>query len=155
MAPWHLLAGSRGEKVVKLEDVARRARVSITTVSRVLNNTAPVKNSTRARILRAVKELRYHPNLYARTLAGGKNRTLGMIVSNLEDPFFLDIFRALQSDAHQHGNVGAGPGISDQSRVGHPRNHRRGSGFELAHTILNFPLKSPQTMKCICNTLRA
>ena len=88
---------------MKLEDVARRARVSITTVSRVLNNTAPVKTSTRARVLKAVKELRYHPNLYARTLAGGKNRTLGMIVSNLENPFFLDIFRALESDAHQHG----------------------------------------------------
>lgn len=86
-----------------LEDVARRARVSISTVSRVLNDVGPIKNSTRARVLKAVKELRYHPNLYARTLAGGQNRTLGMIVSNLENPFFVDIFRALESDAHQHG----------------------------------------------------
>jgi LacI family transcriptional regulator len=85
---------------VNLEDVARRARVSISTVSRVLNNTAPVKNSTRARVLKVVKELRYHPNLQARSLAGGKSRTLGMIVSHLENPFFLDIFRAFESDAH-------------------------------------------------------
>jgi len=86
---------------VNLEDVAKRARVSISTVSRVLNNTAPVKNSTRARVLKVVKELRYHPNLYARTLAGGKSRTLGMIVSNLENPFFLDIYRSFEADAHR------------------------------------------------------
>ncbi|MGH9404294.1 MAG: LacI family DNA-binding transcriptional regulator [Terriglobia bacterium] len=88
---------------VNLEDVAKRAHVSIATVSRVLNNTGPVKTSTRTRVLKAVKELRYHPNLYARTLAGGKSHTLGMIVSNLENPFFLDVFRALESSAHQHG----------------------------------------------------
>jgi LacI family transcriptional regulator len=88
---------------MKLEDVARRARVSIATVSRVLNNAGPVKNSTRARVLKAIRELKYHPNIHARQLAGGKSRTLGMIVSNLENPFFLDIFRALESDAHLHG----------------------------------------------------
>jgi LacI family transcriptional regulator len=88
---------------MKLEDVAKRARVSIATVSRVLNNAGPVKNTTRARVLKAVQELKYHPNIHARTLAGGRSRTLGMIVSNLENPFFLDIFRALESDAHSHG----------------------------------------------------
>ena len=91
---------------MNLEDVARRARVSISTVSRVLNNTAPVKSSTRARVLKVVKELRYHPNLQARSLAGGKSKTLGMIVSNLENPFFLDIFRAFEGDAnHQDYEV--------------------------------------------------
>jgi len=88
---------------MKLEDVARHARVSIATVSRVLNNAGPVKNTTRARVLKAVQELKYHPNIHARTLAGGKSRTLGMIVSNLENPFFLDIFRTLEADAHRHG----------------------------------------------------
>ena len=88
---------------MNLQDVAKKARVSIATVSRVLNNAGPVKNSTRARVLKIVEELKFHPNLYARTLAGGKSRTLGVIVSNLENPFFLDIFRAIESDAHQHG----------------------------------------------------
>lgn len=88
---------------MKLEDVARRAKVSIATVSRVLNNTGPVKNSTRARVQKAVRELKYHPNIHARTLAGGKSRSLGMIVSNLENPFFLDIFRALEADARRQG----------------------------------------------------
>jgi DNA-binding LacI/PurR family transcriptional regulator len=46
-----------------------------------------------------VKELRYHPNPQARSLAGGKSQTLGMIVSHLENPFFLDVFRAFETDA--------------------------------------------------------
>jgi LacI family transcriptional regulator len=88
---------------MKLEDVAKRARVSIATVSRVVNNVGPVKNATRARVLKAIRELKYHPNIHARTLARGKSRTLGMIVSNLENPFFLDIFRVIESDAHHRG----------------------------------------------------
>lgn len=86
-----------------LDEVAKRARVSAATVSRVLNNTGRVSETTRARVLRAVKELKYQPNLAARTLAHGRSRTLGLIVSNLKNPFFLDIFQALESDAHERG----------------------------------------------------
>ena len=66
---------------MKLEDVAKRAKVSIATVSRVLNNAGPVRNTTKSRVLKAVQDLKYHPNIHARTLAGGRSRTLGMIVS--------------------------------------------------------------------------
>lgn len=86
-----------------LEDVARRAKVSTATVSRVLNNVGQVKPSTVERVMQAVEELKYYPNLNARMLAGGPNRTLGMIVSNLENPFFLDIFRTLEADANRRG----------------------------------------------------
>lgn len=88
---------------MKLEDVAKRAKVSIATVSRVVNNVGPVKGTTRARVLKVIQELKYHPNIHARNLAGGKSRTVGMIVSNLENPFFLDVFRALEADAHRRG----------------------------------------------------
>jgi LacI family transcriptional regulator len=88
---------------MSLEEVARRARVSTSTVSRVLNNVGPVKNSTRARVMKAVAELKYHPNLHARTLAGGRSRTLGVIVSNLANPFFFDIFESLESAALANG----------------------------------------------------
>jgi len=84
---------------MSLEEVARLAKVSTSTVSRVLNNVEPVKNSTRARVLKAVAELKYHPNLHARTLAGGRSRTLGVIVSNLANPFFFDVFESLESTA--------------------------------------------------------
>jgi len=88
---------------MSLEEVAKRAGVSTATVSRVLNNIDVVRSATRARVVKAVAELNYHPNLHARTLAGGKSRTVGMIASNLENPFFFDIFRALEADARAHG----------------------------------------------------
>jgi DNA-binding LacI/PurR family transcriptional regulator len=88
---------------MSLEEVARRARVSTATVSRVLNGVDIVKSSTRARVMRAVTELRYHPNLHARSLAGGRSQTIGVIVSNLDNPFFLDVYRAVESDCHEQG----------------------------------------------------
>jgi DNA-binding LacI/PurR family transcriptional regulator len=68
-----------------------------------LNNASVVKTSTRARVLRAIEELKYHPNLHARSLAGSKSRTLGVIVSNLENPFFFDIYKTIEADAHAQG----------------------------------------------------
>jgi LacI family transcriptional regulator, galactose operon repressor len=88
---------------MNLEQVARRAKVSTATVSRVLNNASVVKTSTRARVVKAIEELKYHPNLHARNLAGGKSRTFGMIVSNMENPFFFDIYKTVESDAHAAG----------------------------------------------------
>lgn len=88
---------------MNLEQVARRAKVSTATVSRVLNNANVVKSSTRARVIRAIEELKYHPNLHARSLAGGKSRTIGVIVSNMENPFFFDIYKTIEADAHAQG----------------------------------------------------
>jgi LacI family transcriptional regulator len=88
---------------MSLEQVARRARVSTATVSRVLNNKGLVKSTTRARVLRAVEELKYSPNLHARSLAGGKSRSLGVIVSNIDNPFFLDVYRAVETGARDAG----------------------------------------------------
>lgn len=85
---------------MNLADVARRAGVSTATVSRVLNNVGVVREETRQRVARAAEELRYYPNVHARALAGGDSRMIGLIVSNLENPFFLDIFRSLEAAAH-------------------------------------------------------
>src|SRR5437016_11403218 len=90
-------------ELMNLNAVAKKAGVSTATVSRVLNDLKVVKNSTRARVLKAAEELKYHPNLHARSLARGKSRTLGILVSNMENPFFFDIFRALESAAHARG----------------------------------------------------
>ncbi|MCZ2147629.1 MAG: LacI family transcriptional regulator [Bryobacterales bacterium] len=88
---------------MSLQEVARRAGVSTATVSRVMNNKAVVKSATRNRVMRVVTELNYHPNLLARTLAGGRSRTLGMILSNMENPFFLDIYRVVEALARARG----------------------------------------------------
>ncbi|MBV9181889.1 MAG: LacI family DNA-binding transcriptional regulator [Acidobacteria bacterium] len=88
---------------MSLKEVARRAKVSTATVSRVLNNVGVVRNATRARVMRAVADLNYHPNLHARSLAAGKSQTLGIVVSNLENPFFFDIVAQVEFEAHSRG----------------------------------------------------
>src|ERR1700687_4638850 len=94
---------TKPSELMNLDAVAKKAGVSTATVSRALNGLDVVKNSTRARVLKAAEELKYHPNLHARSLARGKSRTLGIIVSNMENPFFFDIFKALESAAHTRG----------------------------------------------------
>ena len=86
-----------------LQEVARRARVSTATVSRVLNKGASVKGSTRARVLKVIQELKYSPNLHAQSLAGGRSRSIGVIVSNIENPFFLDVYKTVEAGAHAAG----------------------------------------------------
>lgn len=86
-----------------LADVARRAGVSTATVSRVLNGTGAVRPATQAKVMGAVAKLRYTPNLHARNLAGGDSRTIGMLVSNLENPFFLDVYGSLERTAQARG----------------------------------------------------
>ena len=88
---------------LSLKEVARRARVSTATVSRVLNNVGVVRTSTRARVMKAVADLKYYPNLHARSLAAGKSQTIGVVVSNMENPFFFDIVAQLESQAHSRG----------------------------------------------------
>jgi LacI family transcriptional regulator, galactose operon repressor len=83
--------------------VARRARVSTATVSRVVNDSGPVKPSTRARVLEAIEACNYSPNLHARSLAGGQSRSIGVIVSSIDNPFFLDVYRAIETRAHDAG----------------------------------------------------
>src|ERR1700689_3718299 len=80
---------------MNLEQVARRAKVSTATVSRVLNNAQVVKGSTRTRVMRAIEELKYHPNLHT--------RSIGVIVSNIENPFFLEIYKTVEAGAHAAG----------------------------------------------------
>jgi len=86
-----------------LADVAKLAGVSPATVSRAINEPGLVKAKTRARVLEAVERLRYRPNRMASDLAGGRSRAVGVIVSNLANPFFLDIFHSVEYEAKRHG----------------------------------------------------
>jgi LacI family transcriptional regulator len=86
---------------VTLAEVARRAGVSAATVSRVMSGRTVVSPAIRDRVMRVVREVNYAPNVHAQALAGGRSRTLGMIVSNIENPFFLGVFVALEEFATQ------------------------------------------------------
>lgn len=81
---------------VLMRDVARRAGVSITTVSHVLNETRPVADYTRARVLRAASALHYFKNTSARLLVRGQSELLGLIVSDIENPFFPELIKSFE-----------------------------------------------------------
>ena len=86
-----------------IKDVALRAGVSTATVSHVLNGTRPASAETRERVLSAVQELGYSQNLAARHLARGKSSLLGLLVSDVRNPFFPEITAAFQDEALHHG----------------------------------------------------
>ncbi|HTU46733.1 MAG TPA: LacI family DNA-binding transcriptional regulator [Bryobacteraceae bacterium] len=86
-----------------IKDVAARAGVSIATVSHVMNGTRPIRPHTRQRVLTAVQELGYAQNQAARNLARGKSTFLGLIVSDVRNPFFPEITAAFQDEALLHG----------------------------------------------------
>jgi LacI family transcriptional regulator len=85
--------------MASIKDVAEYAGVSIATVSHVLNGTRNVRPETRQRVLAGVERLGYAPNLVARRLAGGPSQLLGVVVSDLRNPFFPEITTAFQEQA--------------------------------------------------------
>jgi DNA-binding LacI/PurR family transcriptional regulator len=87
---------------MNLHDVAREAGVSIATVSRVINDQDVVRGPTRKRVLKALEQSNYHPNINARALSVRHNRVLGLIVSNLANPYFIDVYGALEGAAHRN-----------------------------------------------------
>lgn len=87
---------------VSIKDVAARAGVSIATVSHVLNGTRPTRQHTRDRVLHAVRELGYAQNQAARNLARGRSTLLGLLVSDVRNPFFPDIIAGFQDQALAH-----------------------------------------------------
>ena len=92
--------------MVKLEDIARRASVSIATVSYILNDKAsnvPVSEKTREKVLRIAKELGYTPNPFARSLRTKKSNIIGVIVWDLTDPYFSTILSGVEHVLEQSG----------------------------------------------------
>ena len=88
---------------VTIKDVAREAGVSISTVSRVMNNSAPVDETMRQRVLEAMELIGYTPNLVARSLKSNDSSLVAYVVSNTADPFFTNISRAIEEVMYQNG----------------------------------------------------
>lgn len=86
-----------------LKDVAKLACVDVSTVSRALNNTSYVHPETKARIMAAVKQLSYQPNVLARGLRQGKRHTIGVIVPTLFMSVFSDLIQGLDREAQKSG----------------------------------------------------
>lgn len=80
-----------GEKTIKLEDVAKRAGVSKTTVSRALNNRGYLSQKTIDKVHQAMDELNYRPNVIARQLFKQKTNLVALIFPTVDDPFFAEL----------------------------------------------------------------
>lgn len=90
---------------ITMRDVARVANVSQSTVSRVLNRTAspiPIGKETRRRVLAAVEQLGYRPNIYARSLRGQKTRMIAMMIADISNSFYHPMVRAVQDAARRY-----------------------------------------------------
>jgi LacI family transcriptional regulator len=89
--------------MASIVDVAKKAGVSVTTVSRVLNNDPhPVNERTRARVLEVAAELNFTPNALARALVSEKSKIIGVVVGDASDPYFATIVRGISDIAHEH-----------------------------------------------------
>src|SRR6266545_2155209 len=88
---------------VTIHDVARRAQVSPSTVSRALSASHLVRGTTRERVLAAAKELGYQPNPAARSLITGRTGNIGIVVPDLNNPFYTGVLRGVQARARQSG----------------------------------------------------
>lgn len=87
----------------RMKDIARDLGLSVVTVSKVLRNHPDISENTRKRVLKRMKELKYHPNLAARTLITGKTWTIGLVVPDLLHPFFAQIAKALSAGIRKQG----------------------------------------------------
>ncbi|MEM9773537.1 MAG: LacI family DNA-binding transcriptional regulator [Chloroflexota bacterium] len=86
------------EETVTIHDIAKRAGVSISTVSRVLNGNTAVRERSRLAVQDAVKELNYQPNIFASGLAGGRSKTVGVVTQHIASPFFDLILRGIMEE---------------------------------------------------------
>lgn len=91
--------------MVTIDDVARRAAVSATTVSHVLNGTRFVRPETRTRVEDAVTALGYRRNSTARALAGGNSHIIGLVISGLTNPYFAPLLHAVEKRVTDAGYV--------------------------------------------------
>lgn len=82
--------------------VARRARVSTATVSRVINGTAVVAPDTAERVRAAIEALNFYPDVNARTLGSGRSGMYGLIISDITNPYFPELVKAFEDIAVEH-----------------------------------------------------
>ena len=88
-----------GNRAATIRDVATRAGVSVATVSRVITGNYPVAGPTRAKVLRAVRDLDYVVNAHARALAGNRSKIIAVLLSDITSPFYNRIVFGVEQQA--------------------------------------------------------
>ena len=85
-----------------IKDVARIAGVSVATVSRVANNGPKVSEKTKIKVQKIMADIGYTPNVNARSLVTQKNTTIGVVIPELNDPFFASLAHGVEQIAREH-----------------------------------------------------
>ncbi|MGG1311479.1 MULTISPECIES: LacI family DNA-binding transcriptional regulator [Cohnella] len=135
-----------------INDVAERAGVSVTTVSRVLNNRGYISEKMRQRVYRAMEELNYQPNEIARSLLRKQSNLIGLIIPNVAHPFFGEFASSVEYYAYQNGcklllcNSQLDP-VKERDYIEMMRRHRVDGIIMGSHTLeveeyrnLNYPI---------------
>ncbi len=91
------------KREIDIRDVAKRAQVSIATVSRALNKVPTVDETLAKRVWKAAKDLNYFPNTQARALVSGRSRIFGLLVSDITNPFFPELMKGFEEIAVANG----------------------------------------------------
>src|SRR5258708_8115790 len=86
--------------MTSIKDVAEKAGVSVATVSRVFSNGPHVRQEVRDHVLKIADELGYRPNRIASSLRKQSSRVIGLLVSDIRNPFFVEIARAVEDVAN-------------------------------------------------------
>ncbi len=89
--------------MASIREVAKLAGVSPSTVSRVMNGTANVEEDKKQRVLAAIKETGFKPNELARALFKQSSKIIGVIVPNIENPFYNELAKAVEEEAYRNG----------------------------------------------------
>ncbi len=146
---------SKNRNRASIGDVAKRAGVSIATVSRVINQTAPVAPHTVSQVRRAITELNYRPRAAAQVLASRKTNTIGLLISDIAGDFFSPMLRGIEAGAREYGfNLliySTGGGYSPAAATPSPLGEHNTDGMlvfvdsipkeELTHLVqIEFPL---------------
>ncbi len=95
------IAGKK--RATTLKDIAEVTQLSVSTISRALSNNASIPESTRQRVIDAAERLNYRPNAQARALRKSQTDTIGLIVPNIENPYFASLAAAVQKQARSAG----------------------------------------------------
>lgn len=90
-------------KRVTIKDIARLAKVSHTTVSRALNNKTRIRKETKERILSIARQLKYRPDFIAKSMIIKKTKTLGLIITNIANPFYNELAQGIEATARGFG----------------------------------------------------
>lgn len=106
--------------MVSIKDVAKQAGVGVGTVSRFINDNGYVSDDSKAKIAKAIKELGYKPNQLARNLVNNSSKLIGVIVPNIEHPFYAAFTRYVEQYLYENGYktlICNTVGISDREKI--------------------------------------